>query len=71
MDSWINGEYLRGMIEGPLKQEDVELTVAALCCDYDWRWETLSFDLLDSIKNKVKAIPLQLFGSRVRSVELS
>ena len=68
LDSWINGESLRGMIEGPLKQEDAELTVASLCRDYDCRWEILSFDLPDSIKNKVKAIPLQLFGSREDSI---
>ena len=37
LDSWINGESFRSMIEGPLKQEDAELTVATLCCDYDWR----------------------------------
>lgn len=37
LDSWINGESLRGMIEGPLRQEDFDLIVAALCRDYDWR----------------------------------
>ena len=37
LDSWINGESFRSMIEGPLKQEDAELTVATLCRDYDWR----------------------------------
>ena len=64
LDNWMNGDSLRGMIEGPLRQEDAKLTVAALCRDYDWRWDILSFDLPDSIKNKVKAIPLQLFESR-------
>ena len=68
LDSWINGESLRDMIEGPLRQEDAELTVADLCCNYDWKWDILSFDLPDSIKNKMKAIPLQLFESRKDSI---
>ena len=64
LDSWIHGESLRGMIKGPLKQEETELTVAALYRDSDWNWDLLSFDLSDSIKNKIKSIPLQLFGSK-------
>ena len=68
LDNWIHGESLHCMIEGPLRQEDAELTVAALCRDCDWSWEILSFDLPDSIKNKIKAIPLQLFGSREDSI---
>ena len=64
LDSWIHGESLCGMIEGPLKQEETELTVAALYQDCDWNWDLLSFDLSDSIKNKIKSIPLQLFGSK-------
>ena len=68
LDSWAHSESLRGMIEGPLKQEHTELTVAALCRDCDWNWEILSFDLPDSIKNKIKSIPLQLFGSREDSI---
>ena len=56
------------MIEGPLRKEDQELIVADLCRDHEWRWELLSFDLPDSIKNMVKAIAIQLFGNRKDSI---
>ena len=68
LDNWINGDSFQGMIEGPLRKEDQELIVADLCRDHEWRWELLSFDLPDSIKNKVKAIAIQLFGNRKDSI---
>ena len=63
MDNWINGDSLRGMIKGPLRQGDQGLTVVELCHDHEWRWELLPFELPDSIKNKVKAVQIQLFGN--------
>ena len=32
--------------------------------DYSWKWELLSFDLPESIKDKIKAIPIQNYGIR-------
>ena len=32
--------------------------------DQDWRWEVISFVLLDSIKERIKAIPRQLVERR-------
>ena len=52
MDNWINGDSLRGMIEGPLRQGDQGLTVADLCHDHEWRWELLPFELPNSNKKQ-------------------
>ena len=54
LDNWINGESLRGIIEGPLRQEDVEVTVAALCHDHEWRWDLLSFNYQTKSRIKLK-----------------
>ena len=51
------------MIEGPLKQEEQNLRVSDLRCGQEWKWELFSFDLPQSIKEKIKAIPIQLHGS--------
>ena len=63
MDNWINSDSLQGMIEGPLKQEEQNLRVSDLCCGQEWKWELISFDLPQFIKEKIKAIPIQMFGS--------
>ncbi|KAK7817050.1 putative ribonuclease h protein [Quercus suber] len=68
LDNWINGDSLRGMIKGPLRQGDQGLTVADLYHDHEWRWDLLSFELPNSIKNKVKVVPIQLFGNRIDSI---
>ena len=63
-DNWINGDSLWGMIEGPLRQEELNLRVSDLCCCQEWKWDLISFDLPQSIKEKIKAIPIQMYGSR-------
>nr|POE85882.1 hypothetical protein CFP56_18229 [Quercus suber] len=60
----ITCESLRELIEGPLKQEDNMLTVEDIHGDYSWKWELLSFDLPESLKDKIKAIPIQNYGLR-------
>ena len=62
-DYWINGDSLWGMIEGPLRQEELNLRVSDLCCCQEWKWDLISFDLPQSIKEKIKAIPTQIYGS--------
>ena len=37
MDNWINGDSLRGMIEGPLGQEELNLRVLDLFCCQEWK----------------------------------
>ena len=51
------------MIEGPLRKGEQNLTVADLCCSQNWKWELISFDLPQPIKEKIKAVPIQLHGS--------
>lgn len=63
LDNWISDDSLRAMIEGPLRQEEHAMKVADLCHGHDWNWELISFDLPRSIKNRIKAIPIQLFGN--------
>nr|POF14407.1 putative ribonuclease h protein [Quercus suber] len=63
MNNWVNGDSLRGMIEGPLRQREQNLTVADLYCGQNWKWELISFDLPQPIKEKLKVVPIQLHGS--------
>ena len=51
------------MIEGPLKQEEQNLKISELWCRQEWKWELISFDLPQSIKEKIKAVPIQVHGS--------
>ena len=62
-DNWINGDSLRVMIVGPLRQEELNLRVSDLFCCQEWKWDLISFDLPQSIKEKIKAIPIQMYGS--------
>ena len=63
MDNWVNCNSLWSMIEGPLRQEEQNLRISDLWCDQEWKWELLSFDLPQSIKEKIKALPIQLHGN--------
>ena len=60
---WVNGNSLWSMIERPLRQEEQNLRISDMWCDQEWKWELFSFDLPQSIKEKIKAIPIQLHGS--------
>nr|POE68772.1 hypothetical protein CFP56_53914 [Quercus suber] len=62
MDSWICRQSLRELIKGPLKREDMQLTIVDFWDNNDWRWESLSFALPPCIKEKIRAIPVQEFG---------
>ena len=44
MDNWVNGESLRAMIEGPLRQEELSLKVSDLCDYQAWNWDLISFN---------------------------
>ena len=63
-DSWIRGNSLRELIEGPLTQREIDMKLSDLLLDtmQGWKWEALSFELLASIKDRIKAIPRQLVG---------
>nr|POE44776.1 hypothetical protein CFP56_77279 [Quercus suber] len=63
MDSWIHGQALRELVEGPLTREDMQLTIAEFRSNFEWKWEALSFVLPPCIKEKIRAIPIREFGS--------
>ena len=56
-------QILQGMIEGRFGQEDLNLRVSDLLCCQEWKWDLISFDLPQSIKDKIKSIPIQMYGS--------
>ena len=64
MVRWIRGEILRDMIEGPLNQGDLNLTIAEFWRDKVWNWEAVPFVLLEAIKDKIRASPIRNFGER-------
>ncbi|KAL0011900.1 hypothetical protein SO802_007008 [Lithocarpus litseifolius] len=68
LDRWLKGESLREIIQGPLSLRDNSLTMEELRDVGGWKWDLISFDLPDSIKNKIKALPLQEFGHREDSI---
>ena len=63
-DSWIRGNSLRELIEGPLTKREVDMKLSDLLLDtvQGWKWEALSFELPASIKDRIKAILRQLVG---------
>ena len=63
-DSWIKGVPLRELIEGPLTRNEYDLKVTNLKQNQVWNWELISFDLPQAIKDKIKAVPFQLYGTR-------
>lgn len=62
LDNWVRGQSLRELIEGPLTREDMKCEIADLRENNSWKWESLSFDLPLSIRDKIQAIPMQEFG---------
>ena len=63
-DSWIKGESLRELIEGPLNQGEIDLMVAGLRNEGRWNWEVASFVFPEDITDKIKAIPIRSCGVR-------
>ncbi|KAL0017636.1 hypothetical protein SO802_004705 [Lithocarpus litseifolius] len=69
-DCWIRDKSLRDLIKGPLTQHESDLLVSDLLLGQGqgWRWDTLSFDLPQDVKDKIRAIPQIQFGSREDSI---
>ena len=51
------------MITGPLRQEELNLKVSNLCDYQAWNWDLISFNLPQFIKDKIKAISIQIYGN--------
>ena len=63
-DRWVRGCAPRELIEGPINDMECNLVVADLLQDNNWNWNALSFNLPSNIKDKINAIPIQLFGRK-------
>ena len=62
MDPWIKGDTMRELIEGPLQYNEDKLTIEEMFKDGCWNWEKLYFVRPSTIKEKINAIPIPLFG---------
>ncbi|KAF7820958.1 reverse transcriptase [Senna tora] len=59
LDNWSTLHPLWSCIEGSFNRNDSSLTVSDVANDLgDWQWDKLSFDLPQSIKNIINAIPV-------------
>ena len=65
-DCWIRDVSLRDLIVGPLTQNESDLLLSDLLIEQGqgWRWEVLSFELPQDVKDKIRAIPLSQVGRR-------
>ena len=60
----MNGESLRELMAGPLRVEEYKLTIAEIFQGGQWNWDRISYDLPREIKEKICAIPMQLWGDK-------
>ena len=67
-DKWVKGNSLRSLVEGPLTQDEAKLTTDDMFQDGSWRWDFISFDLPNEVKEKIYATPMQIFGDRKDSL---
>ena len=58
IDRWLKGDSLRDLIQGPLCLRDLSLTVEDFRGVGGWNWDLISFELPDTIKDRIKAIPI-------------
>ncbi|KAK9989316.1 hypothetical protein SO802_029555 [Lithocarpus litseifolius] len=61
---WLRGCAPRELIEGPINKMECKLTVAVVLQGSEWNWAALSFNLPTNIMDRIKAIPIQLFGRK-------
>lgn len=59
---------MRELIEVPLTQVDSSLAVSDFFQGHDWNWYFISFSLPLKVKEKIMAIPIQLYGNRKDSL---
>ena len=69
-DCWIRDKLLKDLIEGPLTQHESDLLIFyfLLGQGQGWRWDILSFELHQDVKDKIRAIPQNQIGSREDSI---
>ena len=69
-DCWIRDASLRDLIAGPLTQHESDLLLFDLLLGQGqgWRWEILSFELPQEVKDKIRAIRQNQIGRREDSI---
>ena len=67
-DRWLKGDSLMDLIQGPLWLRDLSLTVEDFRGVGGWNWDLISFELPDTIKDRIKAVSIQDFGQREDSL---
>ena len=71
MDCWIRGKSLRELIEGPLNQHEADMMVVELLGGQGqrWRWERLSFELPQEVKDQIKDKTCPLCKNQPKTIE--
>ena len=67
-DRWLKGDSLRDLIQGPFCLRDLSLIVEEFRGMGGWNWDLISFELPDTIKDRIKAVPIQDFDQREDSL---
>ena len=52
------------LIEGPSQQMEGNKAVKYMFRDGEWKWNEFSFELSSNVKEKISAMPFQLFGNK-------
>lgn len=60
----MRGCSAREVIEGPFNRLDSIMTMTDMIQGNEWNWGALSFELPTDILDKIKATPIQMFGSK-------
>ena len=63
-DKWVKGKSVRELIAGPLRDEELHLTIAEMFQGDQWNWNRISFNLPREIKEQICATPMQLWGEK-------
>lgn len=61
IDKWMRERSSRE-IEGPINKMESNMTEAYMLQGNEWNWNALSFELLGSILDRIKATPIQMYG---------
>ena len=60
----MKGKSVRELIAGPLRDEELHLTIAEMFQGDQWNWNRISFNLPREIKEQICATPMQLWGEK-------
>ena len=63
-DKWVKGDSLREMMAGPLRVGEYNLTIVEVFQEGNWNWDIISYEFPREIKEKICAIPMQLWGDK-------